>query len=196
MAPVVVAPEVVSHHPDPNRPTFLFVGALDPHKQPELAVEALARFRGGNGTRAGNGDGRLRFIGPSSEERRARVREVASRLGVLDSIQFDGRISDSNLDEAYASATALLSTSRIEGFGLPPVEAALRGVPVISVDIPSARETVGELATLVPSDAEAIAEAMAAPQVPTAAARDATRDRYSRRAAAAALWSAYSRLLG
>ena len=196
VAPVVVAPEVVSHHPDPNRPTFLFVGALDPHKQPELAVEALARFRGGNGTRAGNGDGRLRFIGPSSEERRARVREVASRLGVLDSIQFDGRISDSNLDEAYASATALLSTSRIEGFGLPPVEAALRGVPVISVDIPSARETVGELATLVPSDAEAIAEAMAAPQVPTAAARDATRDRYSRRAAAAALWSAYSRLLG
>lgn len=194
VAPVVSAPAATSRHPDASRPTFLFVGALDPHKQPELAVEALARFRARNGN--GDLDGRLRFIGPSSEEQRARVREVAARLGILDSIQFDGRVSDAELDEAYASATALLSTSRIEGFGLPPVEAALRGVPVISVDIPSARETVGELATLVPPDAEAISVAMAAPRSPDPAAVAATRDRYSRRAAAAALWSAYSRLLG
>jgi glycosyltransferase involved in cell wall biosynthesis len=90
----------------------------------------------------------------------------------------------------------LLSTSRIEGFGLPPVEAALRGVPVISVDIPSARETVGDIATLVPADADAIAEAMAAPRSPDRTLVAATRDRYSRRAAATALWSAYSRLIG
>ena len=190
VAPVVVAPEATSRHPDAGRPTFLFVGALDPHKQPELAVEALARFR------AGNGDGRLRFIGPSGEEQRARVRDVATRLGVLDSIQFDGRVSDAELDEAYASATALLSTSRIEGFGLPPVEAVLRGVPVISVDIPSARETVSEAATLVPSSADAIVAAMAAPLDPTPEAIARIRDRYSRSAAADALWAAYSRLLG
>jgi D-inositol-3-phosphate glycosyltransferase len=190
VAPVVVAPAESVRGPEPRTPTFLFVGALDSHKQPELAIEALARFR------AVRGDGMLRFIGPSGEEPRAGLRAVAGRLGIAEAIHFDGRISDAELDAAYASATALLSTSRIEGFGLPPVEAILRGVPVISVDIPSARETVGEAATLVPSDAGAIAEAMAAPRVPTAAARAAIRNRYSRKSAADALWTAYARLLG
>jgi len=190
VAPVVVAPEGLRRAVDPGAPTFLFVGALDPHKQPALAIEALARFR------ARHGDGLLRFIGPSSEGQRTELRDSAARLGIADSIRFDGRISDAELDSAYASATALIATSRLEGFGLPPVEAVLRGVPVISVDIPSARETVGGAAVLVPSDAEAIAAAMAAPRPPTPESSERIRARYSRRSAADALWAAYSRLLG
>jgi glycosyltransferase involved in cell wall biosynthesis len=193
VAPVVVPPERPSPQParDPaGEATFLFVGALDPHKQPDLAVKALARFR------ADHGAGRLRFIGPSSDSQKAALRDLAATLGIPGFIEFDGRISDGDLDSAYASATALLSTSRIEGFGLPPVEAVLRGVPVISVDIPSARETVGETATLVPSSADAIAAAMAAPTSPTPEAIARIRDRYSRSSAAGALWAAYSRLLG
>ena len=190
VAPVVVAPQALRRVPDPDGPTFLFVGALDPHKQPELAVEAMAQFR------AHNGGGRLRFIGPSSDSQKTLLRNMAAHLGILGSVQFDGRISDADLDSAYGSATAMLSTSRIEGFGLPPVEAVLRGVPVISVDIPSARETVGLAATLVPPSADAIAAAMAAPKVPTPEATAQIRDRYSRSSAAEALWSAYSRLLG
>jgi glycosyltransferase involved in cell wall biosynthesis len=119
----------------------------------------------------------------------------ARRLGVLDWVTVDGRISDAELDAAYASATALLSTSSVEGFGLPAVEAALRGVPVISVDIPSARETVAAAATLVQPDAEAIAEAMAKPRPPSREARDRLRVRYCRRSAAEALWAAYEPLL-
>ena len=170
-------------------PTFLFVGGLDIHKQPELAIEALARFR------EREGECKLRFIGPSSEAQQAEILGHARRLGVLESIQLDGRIPDAALDAAFASATALLSMSRIEGFGLPPVEAVLRGVPVISVDIPSARETVAGAATLVPPDAEAIAEAMAKPQPPSTEAKDRLRARYSRQSSAEALWAAYGPFL-
>jgi len=174
----------------PAEPTFLFVGALDPHKQPELAVAALAGYR------ETHGGGLLHFIGPSSEEQRAGVRTAAQRLGVVDAIRFEGRVSDPELDAAYATATALLATSRLEGFGLPPVEAILRGVPVISVDIPSARETVGDAATLVPSDAGSIAAAMAAPRPPSDRARAEIAGRYSRASTAEALWAAYSRVFG
>ncbi len=172
-----------------DEPTFLFVGGLDIHKQPELAIEALARFRGREG------EGKLRFIGPSSEAQQAAVIGEARRSGVLDDIQLDGRIFYAALDAAFASATALLSTSRIEGFGLPPVEAVLRGVPVIAVDIPSARETIAGAATLVPSDAEAIAQAMAEPRPPSPEAQDRVRAKFSRSASAEALWAVYEPLL-
>lgn len=188
VSPVVTAPDRPVHRPT-GTPTFLFVGAADPHKQPELAIEALARFR------ERHGEGRLRFIGPAGERQRAKILHDAHRLGVLEFIQVDGRVSDAALDEAYTSATALLSTSRIEGFGLPPVEAALRGVPVISVDIPTARETVGDVATLVPADSWAIADAMAQPRTPSPESQDRLRARYSRIAAAEALWAVYEPLL-
>ena len=42
----------------------------------------------------------------------------------------------------------------MEGFGLPPLEAALRGVPTAGSDLPPLRETLGDAALLVlPGDA-------------------------------------------
>jgi glycosyltransferase involved in cell wall biosynthesis len=188
VSPVVTAPAGGRRAPAP-RPTFLYVGALDAHKQPELAVEALAEL-----DRLG-GAGRLRLIGPSSTQQQSQLLDRARALRVADSITFDGRIPDSELESAYESATALLSTSRIEGFGLPGLEAILRGVPVIAVDILSARETLGEAGTLVPPDATLMAEAMMAPHQPTPAQRDVIAARYSRKSAAGALWAVYERLL-
>jgi glycosyltransferase involved in cell wall biosynthesis len=188
VSPVVTPPAGVRRAPAAT-PTFLWVGALDPHKQPELAVEALGEFR------RLTGDGRLRFIGPSGDHQRRSVLDKAQALGLGDFVSLGGRISDAELDSAYESATALLSTSRIEGFGLPGVEAILRGVPVIAVDIPSARETLGDAAALVPADARLIAEAMAAPRELTRGTRDRIGARYSRRSAAEALWAVYSTLL-
>jgi glycosyltransferase involved in cell wall biosynthesis len=170
-------------------PTFLFVGAFDSHKQPELAIAALAEFRKVHAA------GRLRFIGPSRSEQQTQLRRQAEGLGAAESVSFEGRVSDDELDAAFATATALVSTSRIEGFGLPGVEAAMRGVPVIAVDTAAARETVGSVAILVPSDAGAIAEAMAAPTPVSEQARAALAARFSSQAAAAALWEAYAQVL-
>ena len=47
-----------------------------------------------------------------------------------------------------------------EGFGLPAVEAAKFGAPVLASDIPVFRETLGSYGTLIaPQDTEAIAAA-------------------------------------
>jgi len=187
--PVVRKPSGIERAPA-SEPAFLHVGAVDSHKQPELAIAALAEFRRVHAA------GSLRFIGPSTSEQRTRLRRQAESLGVAEDVIFEGRIPDKELDAAFASATALLSTSRIEGFGLPGVEAVLRGVPVVAVDTAAARETLGSAAALVPSDAEAIAAAMASPgQIPDSV-REAMTARFSGRAAADALWAAYERVLG
>jgi glycosyltransferase involved in cell wall biosynthesis len=164
-------------------PTFLYVGALDAHKQPQLAVEALASYR----RHEHESSASLRFIGPSSQTQRARLHDLAATLGVADNVRFDGWIPDDELNSAYSTATALLMTSRIEGFGLPAVEAALRGIPVIAVDTTAARETVGTVATLTPRDADALAAAMAEPRVPTQTELEVLARRFSIGATADAL---------
>jgi glycosyltransferase involved in cell wall biosynthesis len=173
-----------------GEPAFLFVGGLEAHKQPQLAVESLAVFRARTGT------GRLTFIGPSGETQREPLRALARQRRIADSVEFAGRITDSQLDDAFAASTALLAMSRREGFGLPPVEAAIRGVPVIAVDTPVARETVGRAATLVPPDPEAVAEAMADVRPPAPEAQALLGARFSRHETAEALGRAYESLLG
>lgn len=48
-------------------------------------------------------------------------------------------------------AAALLFPSRAEGFGLPPVEAAARGCPVIASDLPACREILGDYPVYAPA---------------------------------------------
>jgi glycosyltransferase involved in cell wall biosynthesis len=52
--------------------------------------------------------------------------------------------SDEELQRLYASCDALIAASYMEGFGLPIVEAAEYGKPVIASDIPVFREVIGE----------------------------------------------------
>ena len=93
------------------------------------------------------------------------------------------------------NATALLAVSRVEGFGLPPVEAALHGVAVVAADTPIARETLEDAATFVPPDGESLAEAMTDPVAPSAQSRSRLTARHAPAAVATALRGAYARLL-
>ena len=62
--------------------------------------------------------------------------------------------------------------SRLEGFGFPPLEAALHGTPSIVTDLPVYAETLGDAAIRIPpGDAKALRDAIA-----TLASDDAARD--------------------
>lgn len=187
--PVVQAPAPTTLRAPAAEPTFLSIGVPDPHKQPELAIEALATFR------AATGAGRLRFIGPAAAVHVQPLQALARRRGVEPWIEFAGAVTDRELEAALAEAHAVLALSRREGFGLPAVEAVLRGTPVIAVDTPVARETLGEAATFVPSQAEAIAAAMERPAPPAPPTRAALAERYRPAAVAASLAAAYRAVL-
>jgi glycosyltransferase involved in cell wall biosynthesis len=53
-------------------------------------------------------------------------------------------ISDEYLESIYNSSTCLVSASEGEGFGLPLIEAAKQGIPIIARDLPVFREVAGE----------------------------------------------------
>ena len=73
-----------------------------------------------------------------------------------------GRISDDDFKKALAGALCFLFPSRIEGFGLPAVEAMVAGCPVVASTSPCLPEVCGEAALYAdPDDVEEWAEAVA-----------------------------------
>ena len=56
---------------------------------------------------------------------------------------FDGP-SDEYLEKIYAASSCLIAASEGEGFGLPLIEAARYGLPILARDIPVFREVAGE----------------------------------------------------
>jgi glycosyltransferase involved in cell wall biosynthesis len=71
-------------------------------------------------------------------------------LGNMPRTHLLGVVPDEQLGALYRDAHAFIFPSLAEGFGLPPLEAALVGVPVIASDIDTARETLGDASLLVP----------------------------------------------
>jgi glycosyltransferase involved in cell wall biosynthesis len=55
-------------------------------------------------------------------------------------------VPDAIVSEAYASSSALIYASNAEGFGLPLIEAAQNGLPIIARDLPLYREVAGDSA--------------------------------------------------
>jgi glycosyltransferase involved in cell wall biosynthesis len=130
--------------PAPGR-YLLFVGALEPRKGPDVLVRAFARARarGLDADLVIVGEGRLPVGGPG-------VRRL-------------GAVGDEELDGLYAGALALVAPSWLEGFGLPALEAAARGVPAVVSDLPVFAETLGAGALRVPvGDEAALADALLA----------------------------------
>ena len=66
-----------------------------------------------------------------------------------------GGIGDAELAWLYANTSVAITLSRDEGFGLPAIEAAAFGAPLVASDIPVFRETVGDYAHFVSPDAPA-----------------------------------------
>jgi len=115
-----------------GRPYLLFVGAREPRKAPDVLDAAYSR---------------------------ARARGLDAELVVVG----DGaaRVDDRELASLYAGAIAVVQPSFLEGFGLPPLEAAAHGTPAVVSALDCFAETLGDAALRVPpGDAHALAEAM------------------------------------
>lgn len=130
-------------------PYLLFVGALQPRKDPITALEALALTPG---------DLRLILVGPDKGFGSA-TRQAAARLGVAGRVEFLGHVDKPELARLYRGAQALVFPSRYEGFGLPVIEAMASGTPVVATTAGALPEIAGDAAILVePGDPAALAD--------------------------------------
>lgn len=73
-----------------------------------------------------------------------------------------GRINDDDFAQAFSNALCFVFPSRIEGFGLPVIEAMSLGCPVVSSTSPCLPEVCGDAASFAdPDDPQAWADAIA-----------------------------------
>jgi glycosyltransferase involved in cell wall biosynthesis len=119
--------------PLPGPPRFLMVGTVESRKGFTTAIAALAQL-----PEPLKSDARLVIVGKRTKHA-VELTSLAQRLGVQQSVEFADYQKE--LAPLYLGASALLFTSRHEGFGLPPLEAMSLGLPVILSDIAVLRET-------------------------------------------------------
>jgi len=77
---------------------------------------------------------------------------LVEKLRLKDTVRFLGRVPVEDLVYLYNGAQALVHPSFYEGFGLPPMEAMLCGIPVICSNVSALPEVVGDAALLVPPE--------------------------------------------
>jgi glycosyltransferase involved in cell wall biosynthesis len=137
---------------------FLMVGTIEPRKGHAIALEALEIAR------AKGLDAHLTVVGRKGWNSHHVARRLELKSRINEGVTWLNNASDTELAEAYSRADVIICASHAEGFGLPIVEAARVGIPVIASDIPVFKE-VGEMATVTffrSGDPDDLADAMIA----------------------------------
>jgi glycosyltransferase involved in cell wall biosynthesis len=143
---------------DARSQPLLYSGGISPHKNVQTLLDAYAALAG-----AGTEVPPLVIVGDLETEvyvsAAGSIRRRIADLGLGERVVLPGFVPDETLAGLYSAATAVVIPSLAEGFGLPAVEAAACGAPVVLSDIPAHRETLGEDALFFPPrDAGVLAE--------------------------------------
>jgi glycosyltransferase involved in cell wall biosynthesis len=140
--PVTVVPNAPDPALDlpraPRTGALVYMGSFMPYKNVATLAGAMPSLP----------EHELHLMSRISAEERARLTALApgGRLVVHDGA------SDETYREVLRGATALVSASRDEGFGIPLVEAMALGTPVVVSDIPVFREVAGDAGAYVDPD--------------------------------------------
>ena len=138
-------------------PFVLYAGNIKPHKNLERLIEAFHLMRHEDPNLK---DVQLLIIGDEISKY-ATLRRAVHRHKLHKHVRFFGFVSDQTLAALYRLADVFVFPSLYEGFGLPPLEAMASGTPVITSNVSSLPEVVGDAALMIdPYDPAAIADAM------------------------------------
>jgi glycosyltransferase involved in cell wall biosynthesis len=99
-------------------------------------------------------DLQLVLVGQGSEGPAVRDQVAAAAL-VPGQVAVLGAVSDEDLRLAYRGAAAVVVASRLEGFGLPALEAMAAGVPVLVAEAGALPEVVADAGLVFPVDSVA-----------------------------------------
>lgn len=131
-----------------NYPFVLYAGAVRPQKNIPRLVEAFAVLRGDLENHPVYKDLRLIIIGDEISKYPS-VRRAVIKTRVENVVRFLGFVPVQTLRVFFEAAAVFVFPSLYEGFGLPPLEAMASGTPVVTSNVSSLPEVVGNAAVLV-----------------------------------------------
>jgi glycosyltransferase involved in cell wall biosynthesis len=116
----------------PGARWLTYVGGFSPHKH----VDVIVRAHGALARECGSAAPFLLLVGATSGDAflgdQPRIRQAIAEAGTEGLVRWTGFLPDEELRHLHTGSLALLLPSACEGFGLPAVEAAACGAPVVA----------------------------------------------------------------
>lgn len=141
-----------------DSPYLLSLATLEPRKNIDHLIRCFVRLVE---NRELPSEIKLVLVGIKGWKIDALIKEVAQNERVRSQLVFTGFVPDEDLAPLYSGALAFVYPSLYEGFGLPPLEAMQCGLPVITSNVSSLPEVVGNAAIQVsPMDADALCQVL------------------------------------
>jgi len=129
-------------------PFLLYAGRISPHKNLVRIIEAFSALKAELEKDDKFPDLKLIIIGDELSKH-PDLRRTVIRGGVQNDVRFLGFVPIEVLRIFYDVAKVFVFPSLYEGFGLPPLEAMAHGTPVLTSNLSSIPEVVGNAAMLV-----------------------------------------------
>lgn len=134
---------------------LIYVGTIEPRKNVDRILEGYALARKRHGVRVP-----LVLVGQRGWLYDGALK-LPDQLGIREHIVLTDYIPLADLPAVYSQCEALVFPTLFEGFGLPPLEAMACGAPVITSNVSSLPEVVGDVGLLVnPLSTQEIAAAI------------------------------------
>ena len=129
-------------------PFLLYAGRVSAHKNVVRMIEAFSALKTELEREQAYPDLKLIIIGDDLSGN-PDLRRTVVRSGVQNDVRFLGFVPIDVLRIFYDEAKIFVFPSLYEGFGLPPLEAMAHGTPVVTSNVSSLPEVVGNAAVLV-----------------------------------------------
>ncbi len=140
--------ELIAKRYQVTYPFLLYAGRVSPHKNVTRMIEAFSALKTELERDHLFPDLKLIIIGDDLSGNPG-LRRTVVRSGVQNDVRFLGFVPIEVLRIFYDEAKIFVFPSLYEGFGLPPLEAMAHGTPVVTSNVSSLPEVVGNAAVLV-----------------------------------------------
>ena len=116
--------------------SFLYIGNLEKRKGTDILLKAYKEYKENGGSKS------LRLAGKVREDDiQALMDEVSNSVSGL---EYLGYVSEEGKSNEYAACSAFLFPSKLEGFGIPVIEAMDYYKPIIASDLKIFKEIAGD----------------------------------------------------